>query len=145
MQIEIKIDPAYTTPSVVVYTDSVTPEIVELLAQLSAKPACLTGFCDSEAKILQPDHILSIYAANQKVFAQTDEGTFQLKARLYELEQQLCGQQFVRISHSEIINLRMVEKFDLSLSGTICVKLKNKKTSYASRRYVAKIKQILGI
>ena len=65
--------------------------------------------------------------------------------RLYEIEERLNPHQFVRISNSEIINLKRVDNFDLSFTGTICVKLSNGTTTYVSRRYVAKIKKILGI
>ena len=52
---------------------------------------------------------------------------------------------FVRISNSEIINLKKVKSFDLSFAGTICVTLSNGQTTYVSRRYVSKIKQVLGM
>ena len=65
--------------------------------------------------------------------------------RLYEAEEQLDQTRFVRISNSEIINLKMAKRFDLSFSGTICVNLAGGQTAYVSRRYVAKIKRLLGI
>ncbi len=68
-----------------------------------------------------------------------------LRLRLYELEKQLPASQFIRISNSEIINLKKVNNFDLSFTGTICVKLSNGITTYVSRRYVPKLKKILGI
>nr|WP_330379950.1 LytTR family DNA-binding domain-containing protein [Roseburia intestinalis] len=52
---------------------------------------------------------------------------------------------FIRISNSEIINLKEVKKFDLSFSGTICVSMSDKTVTYVSRRYVRKIKQVLGL
>lgn len=72
-------------------------------------------------------------------------GEYVLRSRLYELEERLSKELFVRISNSEIVNLKKVEKFDLSLSGTICVVLQDRTVCYVSRRYVAKIKQALGI
>ena len=48
-------------------------------------------------------------------------------------------------SENEIINLKKVRGFDLSFTGTICVSLSNGTVTYVSRRYVAKIKQLLGI
>jgi len=38
-----------------------------------------------------------------------------------------------------------VKQFDLSLAGTICVMLVDGTVTYVSRRYVSKIKNILGI
>ena len=38
-----------------------------------------------------------------------------------------------------------IKGFDLSFSGTICVTLSNGTVTYVSRRFVAKIKQLLGI
>ena len=68
-----------------------------------------------------------------------------LKLRLYEIEEILNNKKFVRISKSEIINLREVKNFDFSFVGTISVQMKNNDVCYVSRRFVSKIKKILGI
>ena len=52
---------------------------------------------------------------------------------------------FVRISHLEIVNLKKVKNLDLSFVGTICMELSNGDMCYVSRRYVKKIKKVLGI
>ena len=44
-----------------------------------------------------------------------------------------------------MINLKAVRNFDLSLVGTICVTLRDGTVTYASRRYVTRIKESLGI
>ena len=80
-----------------------------------------------------------------RVCAATDEGEFQLRQRLYELEERLEGGGFVRISNSELINLKRVRSFDLSLAGTIRVSLTDGSTAWASRRYVAKLRKTLGL
>lgn len=105
----------------------------------------LCGFRDDTLEILDQADVIQVYAATGKVFAITDHSEYSLRLRLYELEERLDKKCFVRISNSEIINLRKVKSFDLSLVGTICVKLTNGKVTYVSRRYVAKIKQVLGI
>jgi DNA-binding LytR/AlgR family response regulator len=63
---------------------------------------------------------------------------------LYELEERLDNR-FVRISNSEIVNLKKVKSLDLSFVGTICMELSNGEVSYVSRRYVSKMKKILGL
>ena len=132
MQIEIKMDPSCTEPKVIITTASITEEVSQLMKRLSEEsPSIIAGFRDD--------------ANAGKVFAVTGNGEYCVRSRLYELEERLDGSRFVRISNSEIINLNMVEHFDLSFSGTICVKLSNDTITYVSRRYVAKIKRILGI
>mgnify|MGYP004543065807 CR=1 FL=1 len=146
MKVEIKIDPDCERPRVVVITDRVTDEVNEMISRLNDEPPRLiTGVRDGEISIIEREDIFRIYAASGKVFAVTQMGEYVLKLRLYELEQRLDKKSFVRISNSEIINLKKVKGFDLSLSGTIRVTLCDGTSTYASRRYVARIKQLLGL
>ena len=146
MQIEIKIDENCKEPKIIVVADKITEEISEIIRKLSEEQTkTIAGFKDETAKVLETDSIFRIYASNSKVFAETDQGEFLLRMRLYEIEQRLDRSSFVQISNSEIINLKKVKRFDLSFSGTICVALSNGTVTYVSRRYVAKIKQLLGI
>ena len=75
----------------------------------------------------------------------TGKAEYTLRMRLYEVEERFRRSSFVRISNSEIINLKTVRSFDLCLAGTIRVALKNGEAAYVSRRYVGKIKEALGM
>lgn len=146
MQVEIKIDSSVTEPKVIVFTDKMTEEISGIVRMLSeAEPQMLTGIKEENVKILEPNDILKIYSAGGKVYAVTDSDEYVVRRRLYELEELLKGKPFARISNSEIINLRKVKNFDLSFSGTICVMMNNGTSTYVSRRYVSRIKEVLGI
>lgn len=146
MQVEIKIDEKCAEPKIVIMTEKITDEINELVKRISEQsPFVLAGFKNSEVTVLDLDKIINIYAANQKVYAVTDSGEYTIRLRIYEIEERFYPLGFVRISSSEIINLKKVKGFDLGFSGTICVNFQNGSTAYVSRRYVAKIKQVLGI
>lgn len=146
MQVEIKIDDSCSEPKVIILTDSMTEEINELVQKLSENNSrIISGSRDGRIEILEQNDLIEIYAGNGRVFAVTDHGEYVLRLRLYEAEERLNSAQFVRISNSEIINLKKVKNFDLSFAGTICVELVNDTTAYVSRRYVQKIKKILGI
>lgn len=146
MKIEIKIDENCAEPKIIVVTDKINEEINDILRKLSAEqPQILVGFKDEKVTALDLNQIFRIYASGGKVYAETDSDTYILRLRLYETEQRLANQSFVRISNGEIINLKKVKGFDLSFIGTICVSLSNDTVSYVSRRYVSKIKQLLGI
>ena len=146
MQVEIRIDSTVREPKVIVLTDRMTDEVNEIVRKISeAEPAMLAGFREDTVTVLDPEEIYRIYAANGKVFAVTAKEEYSLRMRLYEAEERFRGSSFVRISNSEIINLKTVRSFDLSLAGTICVSLKNGETAYVSRRYVSRIKEALGM
>lgn len=146
MQIEIKIDDSCKEPKIIVVTKEMTEEINLLLKRLSEDtPQIIAGFSGDAVTILEQEEIINIYAEAGKIIAVTSKGEYNVRLRLYELEERLDKICFVRISNSEIINLRKVKGFDLSFSGTICVKLSNGSSTYVSRRYVSKIKQVLGM
>lgn len=146
MQIEIKIDGSCAEPKIIVVTDKMTEEIDAIVKKLSEQsPQVLSGFRGDALEVLEPEQLVRVYAAGGKVYAVTERGEYTLRLRLYELEERLDRGRFVRISNSEIINIKKARGFDLSFSGTICVSLSNGDVTYVSRRYVPKIKQFLGI
>lgn len=146
MKIEIKIDEDCTETKIVVVTSKVTEEVNEIVKRLSSEqPQMIVGFKDEQATMLEPNQIYRVYASEGKVYAEAENGTHLLRLRLYEAEERLAKCSFVRISNGEIINLKKVKGFDLSFAGTICVSLSNGTVTYVSRRYVAKIKQLLGL
>lgn len=146
MQFEIKIDSSYAEPKVTILTAAVTEEINNLIQRISEKdPQIISGSKNGKLEVLDKDDLFRIYASGGRVFAITENGKYTLRFRLYEIEGKLNPSQFVRISKSEIINLKKVKNFDLSFTGTICVELTNGMTTYVSRRYVSKIKRILGV
>ncbi len=146
MQIEIKLDPSCTEPKVTVTAAAMDETVRQIVDRLQeAPPQVLTGLREGKWQVLAPEDLIRLYAATGKVYAVTAQGEYSLRLRLYELEERLDPRRFVRISHSEIVNLDKVRCFDLNLAGTICVALADGSVTYVSRRYVAKIKKILGV
>lgn len=146
MQIEIQIDINQQEPKLIILTDRITEEIEELVKKVNdCNSKIIAGFLNDKLEIIEPATIIRAYSENKKVLIATLKGVYMIRLRLYELEERLDTSIFTRISNSEIINLRMVTNFDLSFTGTICVKFHDGSISYVSRRYVPKIKQILGI
>lgn len=146
MQLEVKIDSSYIEPKVIILTASMTEDVNIILNKLTEQaPQIISGSKDNKIEVIELEDLIRIYAGSGKVFAVTHKGEYALRLRLYEIEERLPPHQFVRISNSEIINLKNVISFDLSFTGTICVKLANGTITYVSRRYVSKLKKILGI
>jgi BMFP domain-containing protein YqiC len=153
-KVQIEIDPSCNEPEVIIRTNKMTDEIQDIVQKLSAvRQEVLVGFNEDiartveihNAQIIEISDIISVYAADKKVFAQTRAGNFVLRVRLYELEERLDKAQFVRINNSEIVNLKSINNLDFSFTGTIEITLEGGTKSRVSRRYVPKIKQILGM
>lgn len=146
LKIEIKLDENCKETKILILANQITDEISSLMQLLSdEKTSDLVAFDKNTAEFLNLNDLLRIYASNGKVFAVSNDKEYTLRLRLYEVEEKLTGKGFVRISNSEIINIKKAKKFDLNIAGTICVTLSNQSMSYVSRRYVKKIKKELGI
>lgn len=146
MQIKIEFNKAYKEPEIIILTDKMTDDIDRIFKMLSdEKSQIIAGIKNDRVEVLEPNDIIRVYANSKKVFAVTDKGEYMLRLRLYEAEERLSLNQFVRISKSEIINLKKVNNFDLNFAGTICVRFFNNEVAYVSRRYVSEIKKVLGV
>ena len=146
LKIEVKLDENCLETKIIILTQKMTDEITALMQRMSDyTPQGIVGFDGDDVRFLEMSDIVRIYAAIGKVFAVIGNKEYILRLRLYEAEERLNGKGFVRISNSEIINIKKAKKFDLSTAGTICVSLSNGNISFVSRRYVTKIKKTLGI
>ncbi len=144
MKVDIRIDPGCAGPTVTITAPALTDEVKALAARLEGG-AALIGWDGDTAVPLSEADILRCYGEEKGVKVQTIGAVYDLRERLYELEARLDRHTFVRISHSEIVNLRKVTALDLSLTGTIRIALTGGTVCYVSRRYVKKIKETLDL
>lgn len=72
---------------------------------------------------------------SKHVYAVTKAGSYEVGKKLYELEEELDPEQFLRISKSTILNLSKVSSLHMQPNRTIEVFLLNKKLVHVSRTY----------
>lgn len=148
MKLNINIDAGAKEPEIMITTAHMTEDVnrvVEFVSRLEDAPTIISGIREDKIELLDQESIIRIYAEEGKIVAKTEQGLYQIRMRLYEVEERLDNGKFVRISNSEIVNLKKVKSLDLSFVGTICMELSNGEVSYVSRRYVSKIKKVLGL
>ena len=146
MEVELKLDPGRQEPKIVILAGEETEELrrlVQELAGLTMGP--IPVWKEERMELVQQGEFLRFYADGRGVSAQTTKEVYSVRLRLYELEERLDPRQFVRISNSEIVNLKRVTAVDLSLAGTIRMTLDGSVAAYVSRRYVKKIKETLDL
>ncbi len=144
MQIRFHLHEKYAYPEIVICGHEMNEElkgIAESIAQAVNRE--LTGYADGEASMLRQSEIIRIYAEQQKVIAETASGKYALRTTLHQLEEQLEDGQFVRISKSEIVNIRKIRKLDTSIAGTVRIFLQGDVETYVSRRNIPMIRKML--
>ena len=107
--------------------------------------ARLTGEKDGETCILDADDVLYIDTVDRGTFLYTVEGVYETRLRLYELEEQLAGWDFIRVSKSAIVNFDRVKSLRPDLGGRLRLTMTNGEVVVANRQYVPAIKAKLGL
>ena len=145
MKILTDIDNKYQEMELHVCNNALTDEVRAVVGELHEIYDLNIAGTDEKGnkRLLRKGEILSAHAEGQKVIVLTNDGRFVVQRKLYELEEDLGNVDFVRISKSEIVNLRKIKFMDMSLTGTIRLVLKNGYETYVSRRNVSLIKERL--
>ena len=101
--------------------------------------------CDvlSNDQLVDTKDIIIISKNGRYLSIKTTNGEYVLNEPLYKIEERLDKSWFVRISQSEIVNLKYVKKWSIYSGGVIKIELQNGIQSYTSRRYANQIKEIL--
>ena len=146
MDVEIKLEPGRAAPKVIILTGEMSEQGADLARRhAGGESRFLPARQGDQVVLLEPGDIYRIYAQGQQILARLAEGTAVLRFRLYELEEKLSASGFLRISHAELVNFSKVKHLDLSMAGTIRLRMDNGDATYVSRRYMGRIKQYLGI
>ena len=145
MKINLKIIAELQEIMVNIMAPSVTEEVENLIDYIENNEETIVGYeKNTRVKIIKKVDVVRIYIEDKKTYAETKEGTYQLKNRLYQLEESM-DDNFIKISQSELANIKFIDKLDVSMKGTILINYKNGSSSYVSRRQLKVFKEKLKI
>ena len=94
----------------------------EIDARAGRSPSQVTVSVGENAVSMDQKEIIRVYTENRRVVISSISGRYVTRMTLQELELLLCEESFVRISRFEIVNLKKVSSFDLSMTGTIRIR-----------------------
>ncbi len=144
VKISLDVNRKYEETSVTIHCREMDYSIKEILDFLSTqKTEFIVGKKGEQQHILKPNTVHSFHSEGDQVMATTSQGVFKVKEKLYELEESLPINIFIRLSKSVIANLHEISHFEPSFNGTLAVHFQSGKKEYASRHYVGKIKEVL--
>ncbi len=118
-------------------------DIIKYISNINTTPHQILASKDNEIYFIDLDKVICFFSNNKYNYVKTQDGTYKIKYKLYELEDLLKQKAFIRISNSCIINIQQVAYFDTSILGTILVKLKDNTQETVSKRNVPHIMKLL--
>ena len=149
ININILMDPSCEEPEVIIKTSKethLTEKLVYALEQcIKEEYPQLSVFDEDRIFLVNQWDVIRVYTENRRVRVCTVTGTYETKLTLKELEDLLRRDCFIRISRFEIVNLKKITSFDLSISGTIRVKFDDGTVTWVARRYVRDISERLSL
>jgi len=105
----------------------------------------LTGVRERQTYILDAAKILYIDTVDKKTFFYTKMEVYETTLKLYELEERLNVNDFLRANKSCIINFNQIKSIKADLDGKLLVTMNNDEKLFISRQYATNFKEKLGV
>lgn len=119
--------------------------LLNLIYSLKAEKNKLTAYSDTGITMLSTKDVFYFEAVDNKVFAYCEKQVYEIRKKLYELEDELANTDFLRISKSTIVDLSKILHLSAAFNGRLEAKLKNGEKIIISRQYVPALKKKLGL
>ena len=128
---------------VIIQCIEISPVIREIYSYTLAKGQEITGSLDGTLCRIRLEDICYFEAVDEKLFACTKNQVYDVKMRLYEVENAYKYCHFIRCSKSVVLNLMQLEGISPTLNGRFYAHMKNKEKVVISRQYVKEIRQVM--
>ena len=95
--------------------------------------------------VIDIDQVYLIESFGNITELKTENCTYRISEKLYEIAEKYAVKGFIRINKSQIVNLTKIEKVSPQFNSTMKIFLKNLKIVYVSRSYITNFKDSLDI
>jgi len=123
----------------------INPEIEKIISLLRVMDLKLTGVRERQTYILDAAKILYIDTVDKKTFFYTKMEVYETTLKLYELEERLSVNDFLRANKSCIINFNQIKSIKADFDGKLLVTMNNDEKLFISRQYATNFKEKLGV
>ena len=130
---------------IIVRCASLDDRLMKFIAALKSSDNPLTGYLDDKIVKLAPRDVFYFESVDNKVFAYAGKNVYEVRKKLYEIEEEYADTDFLRISKSAIVNVAKIAYIRPLLNGRFEAKLKNDEKIIINRQYVIELKKKLGI
>lgn len=145
MKITIENLPDGAEEEIIIRSNDLDKELMELIYSVKSGRSRLTAFSDGEILKLSPSEIYYFESVDNRVCACCEKNVYEVKQKLYELEQIYDHTDFLRISKAMIVNVSKISKIVPMFNGRLEAVLTNGERVVISRQYVPDLKKKLEV
>ena len=143
MKLETKKIPESEPEMVEIRYHWITDEIQEIITFVKSRQGQLSAARDGKRFEVPVVDLFYAESVDERLFLYTASDSYEIRMKLYELEDLLKNKSFLRISKSMIVNLMKITAVRPALNGRFSAVLKNGEEIIISRKYVPALKQVL--
>ncbi len=127
--------------AVIIRCVEITPQVRDIYSYAMSRGTELSGIAEGRISSFCLDEVCYFEALDEKVFAYTNKQIYEIKMRLYEVEQAYEASHFVRCSKSVVLNLMRLDGISPAMNGRFLAHMKNGEKVMISRQYVPALKR----
>ena len=130
----------------IVFDEEDTFKIAQLLdAIVKTDDVHVLGFNEQGQKQLESRKILYFTIENDDVMAVLSNSRYEVKMKLYEVEELLQEKYFIRVSKYALVNMNMIDYIRPALNSKLLLLMKNGDEVEVNRRYYKVFKKTLKL
>ena len=129
---------------VLIYANERTKLVDEIESLVLTSDVDITGTFNDEIIKIDINDVSCFISENNKVFALINDKKYQIKQRLYQIEEMNLAS-FIKINQSCLANKKKIKKFESTIGGSLRVVFKNGYIDYISRRELKNVKERMGL
>lgn len=130
---------------IIIKCNQLDDRLMQMINQFKNRSDKLNVYKDGNIHLLEPQEVYYFETVDQKVFAYSQNEVYEIRSRIYELEEMLAAEDFFRASKSVLLNLNVIKSLSPAFSGRFEAVLKNGEHVIISRQYVGTLKEKLGL
>ena len=143
MELKLKRIPIEEPEVLEIRCHKVTDDVQEIISFVKSRQGRLSAQKDGQSIEIPVIDIFYAESVDNRVFIYTSKESYEIRLKLYELEEMLKTKSFLRVQKSMLINLVKIKSIKPALSGRYTALLKNGEEIVISRKYVADLKTAL--
>jgi len=120
-------------------------ELMQLIAKINTEQQMLTGYDKEQIYRVQLSEVYYFEAVENRTYMYCKNNVYEIKQKLYQLEETFSNSDFLRVSKSVILNISQIISMSPAFNGRFEVQLNNGEKVIISRQYVSDFKRKLEI